>query len=183
MSQNNVRFIYKPDIEGSSAENVKIEWPSANGDDSYTTILVGETGSFALNSKTGETMPLDEYWKTLKTVECESCDNYSEEIKKMDEKKTFNDHWVVDMRKDTRKPGPSRLIVEILQEDHKTKSGLFIVAADETDYITTRIIAIGATKESYNVGDRCVIIKGAGMDIGMSELAILEGDILFTEPM
>jgi len=180
MENDKIGFIYKPE---DKPEQQITGITEAKQDEGYTSFLVSETGTFAHNSKTGELTPLDGYWETANTVECKDCDKYSEEIMKMDEKKVLDDLWVADMRKDTRKPGPSRLIVEILQEDPKTKSGLFLVAADEADYLSTRIVAVGATKESYNVGDRCVIIKGSGMDIGMSELAILEGDILFTEPI
>ena len=81
---------------------------------------------------------------------------------------------------ETRKPGISRLIVQKIDEERKTAGGLFMAESFESPTQTAKILAVGECKGKYDVGDRCMITRHAGIEIGLDELVILEGDVLLS---
>lgn len=82
---------------------------------------------------------------------------------------------------ENRIPGMSRLLVQKIDEERKTAGGIVFADTFESSTQTTKILAVGECKGKYNVGDRLSIQRHVGIEIGLDELVILEGDILFTE--
>ncbi len=179
VENKNIRFVYKPDFQESSMENVKIGLHQDN--EGYTAICVSESGTFAVNSKTGDSIPFDKYCETLEKVDCESCENYSKDIEEMEEKKVLDDLWVVNMKQDKRKPGMGRIIVRKFSEEI-IRGGIILPDNELSELQLTKILALGELKGTYNIGDRCFVHRRAGIDLGFDDIAILEGDIIYTEP-
>lgn len=86
---------------------------------------------------------------------------------------------------ENRRPGKARLLVSLIENNEpQLAEGMAIFLAPE--YMTTKkaiILAIGDCSASFNVGDRCTIMGGSGVDIGGKERILHESEILFTETL
>lgn len=84
---------------------------------------------------------------------------------------------------DLRKPTNGRLIVEIVDNEQITQSGIIITETFESPIQKTRILSIGKLKnedENIKVNNYAYISKHHGIDIGMGQLCIREEEVLFT---
>ena len=86
-----------------------------------------------------------------------------------------------------KKPATNRLIVEVVDNERKSKSGLIIADSFETPTQRTKILSMGLRRTwtqtepmEYIVGDYAYITKHSGIDVGYNELVIKEEDILYT---
>lgn len=86
-----------------------------------------------------------------------------------------------------KKPATNRLIVEIVNNEHKSKSGIIIADSFETPTQRTKILAMGLRRTwtqtepmEYTIGDYAYITKHSGIEIGYNELIVKEEDILYT---
>jgi co-chaperonin GroES (HSP10) len=82
---------------------------------------------------------------------------------------------------DDRKPGKGRLIVQVLDDQERsTASGLFIPSTNN-ELLRAKIIGVGECAEKHDLNNIVNLMKGSGMDIGLSEMVIHENEILYTE--
>lgn len=81
---------------------------------------------------------------------------------------------------DKRFPGMGRLILRELDNEEKTESGLILADTFENGTQKCEILAVGKTKETWNVGDLAYIGKHGGTPI-FDGLIVLEQEILWTE--
>lgn len=86
-----------------------------------------------------------------------------------------------------KKPASNRLIVEVVDNEQITDSGIIIADSYETTTQRTKIIAVGKRRTwtqtedmDYQVGHYAYIPKHSGIEIGFNELVIKEEDILYT---
>lgn len=80
-----------------------------------------------------------------------------------------------------RVPGLSRLLVQKVDEERKSKGGIVLADTFESTTQTCIILSVGECKGKYEAGHYAYINRHAGVEVGMDELIILEGDILMTE--
>lgn len=81
-----------------------------------------------------------------------------------------------------RKPTNGRLIVEIVDNEQITKSGIIITETFESPIQKTRILSIGKLKnedDNIKVNNYAYISKHHGIDIGMGQLCLREDEVLF----
>lgn len=83
---------------------------------------------------------------------------------------------------DLRKPTNGRLIVEIVDNEQITSSGIIITETFESPIQKTRILSIGKLKnedDNIKVNNFAYIAKHHGIDIGMGQLCLREEEVLF----
>ncbi len=80
-----------------------------------------------------------------------------------------------------KKPINGKLIVEMVNNEQTTKTGIIITESFESPTQKTKIIAVGPNcKNEFKVGDYAYIARHAGFDIGFDQLVIVEDQVLYT---
>ncbi len=85
---------------------------------------------------------------------------------------------------ETRRPCKGRVLLKKINEEERTKSGLFLATSVESPLEKCVILAHGEVNQPFPIGDLAYITKHAGVPTYgcHDEVVVAEHEVLYTEP-